>query len=58
VCGPAQFQTGKLTDFDTVMQFGQSCDLITIEIENVNTQALKALEAQGKKIYPQPGVSN
>ena len=54
--GLAQFQTGKLTDFDTVMKFGQSCDLITIEIEHVNTQALRALEAQGKKVYPQPAV--
>jgi 5-(carboxyamino)imidazole ribonucleotide synthase len=54
--GLAPFQTGKLTDFDTVMQFGKSCDLITIEIENVNTEALKKLVAQGKKVYPQPAV--
>jgi len=52
----AQFHTGKLTDYDTVLQFGQSCDVITIEIEHVNTQALKALADQGKKVYPQPAV--
>lgn len=50
------FTTGKLTDYETVLQFGASCDIITIEIENVNTRALKALEEQGKKVFPQPAV--
>ena len=52
----AQFVTGKLTDYDTVYRFGQACDLITIEIENVNTDALKALEGEGKMVYPQPHI--
>jgi 5-(carboxyamino)imidazole ribonucleotide synthase len=52
----AEFHTGKLTDFDTVMKFGSACDLITIEIENVNTQALKELVKQGKQVFPQPEV--
>ena len=52
----AEFHPGKLTDYQTVMDFGSQCDVITIEIENVNTEALKALEATGKKVYPQPGV--
>jgi 5-(carboxyamino)imidazole ribonucleotide synthase len=52
----AEFHHGKLTDFDTVMKFGSACDVITIEIENVNTKALKALVGQGKKVYPQPEV--
>lgn len=52
----AEFHTGKLTDFDTVMKFGQSCDIITIEIENVNTAALAQLARDGKKVYPQPDV--
>ena len=51
-----EFHHGKLTDFDTVMKFGQSCDIITIEIENVNTSALKTLAKDGKKVYPQPDV--
>ncbi len=51
-----EFKTGKLTDFDTVVDFGQSCDLITIEIENVNVEALKELVHQGKKVFPQPEV--
>src|SRR5688572_6183193 len=52
----AEFHAGKLTDFDTVMKFGASCDILTIEIENVNTAALKELARQGKKVYPQPEV--
>jgi 5-(carboxyamino)imidazole ribonucleotide synthase len=52
----APFTQGKLTDYDTVMKFGAACDILTIEIENVNTQALKDLVKQGKKVYPQPEV--
>lgn len=52
----AEFTAGKLTDYETVIAFGQSCDLITIEIENVNTKALRELERLGKKVFPQPGV--
>jgi 5-(carboxyamino)imidazole ribonucleotide synthase len=51
-----EFHTGKLTDFDTVMKFGSTCDILTIEIENVSTAALKELVRQGKKVYPQPEV--
>jgi 5-(carboxyamino)imidazole ribonucleotide synthase len=50
------FHVGKLTDFDTVMKFGERCDILTIEIENVNTKALKELQRLGKKVYPQPEV--
>ena len=49
-------KVGKLTDYDTVVAFGESCDLITIEIENVNVNALKELRRQGKKVFPQPEV--
>jgi len=52
----AEFHCGKLTDYDTVMKFGETCDVITIEIENVNTSALKTLVRQGKKVYPQPSI--
>ena len=51
-----EFVVGKLTDFDTVVEFGKDCDLITIEIENVNTAALKELQKMGKKVFPQPEV--
>lgn len=50
------FTHGKLTDYDTVMAFGKSCDLLSIEIENVNTKALRDLQAAGKEVYPQPEI--
>jgi 5-(carboxyamino)imidazole ribonucleotide synthase len=49
-----KFVHGKLTDFDTVYSFGKNCDVITIEIENVNTEALEKLASEGKEVYPQP----
>ncbi|WP_339608884.1 5-(carboxyamino)imidazole ribonucleotide synthase [uncultured Roseivirga sp.] len=52
----ASFTHGKLTDFDTVYNFGKDKDVITIEIENVNTEALKQLAKEGKKVFPQPEV--
>jgi 5-(carboxyamino)imidazole ribonucleotide synthase len=52
----AAFHCGKLTDYDTVMKFGEGCDILTIEIENVDTTALKALAKKGKKVYPQPEI--
>ena len=51
-----QFTTGSLTDFDTVYAFGKTCDLLTIEIENVNTEALKKLRDEGLPVYPEPDV--
>lgn len=48
------FTQGSLTDYDTVYAFGKDKDLLTIEIENVNTEALEALQAEGKKVYPDP----
>ena len=52
----SKFFVGDLMDYDTVVQFGQNVDLITIEIENVNAEALKFLESKGKKVFPQPRV--
>ncbi|MBO0937206.1 5-(carboxyamino)imidazole ribonucleotide synthase [Fibrella sp. HMF5335] len=51
-----RFMVGSLTDYDTVYQFGQGVDVLTIEIEKVNVDALEALEREGKRVYPQPGV--
>jgi 5-(carboxyamino)imidazole ribonucleotide synthase len=54
-CQPiAQFTVGNLSDYETVVRFGEGCDLITVEIENVNTKALKHLETIGKRVFPQP----
>jgi 5-(carboxyamino)imidazole ribonucleotide synthase len=52
----SKFTQGKLTDYTTVLAFGMECDLITIEIENVNILALKELVKQGKKVFPQPEI--
>lgn len=51
-----EFTKGSLTDYDTVYKFGKDKDIITIEIENVNVEALKALQKEGKKVFPQPEV--
>lgn len=50
------YTQGSLQDFDTVYNFGKDLDVITIEIEKVNVEALEALEKEGKKVYPQPSV--
>ncbi len=50
------FRAGDIRDFDTVTDFGKSADLITIEIENVNIEALKQLEQNGVQVYPQPSI--
>jgi 5-(carboxyamino)imidazole ribonucleotide synthase len=50
------FTCGSLTDYDTVYDFGKDKDLLTIEIENVNIDALKQLEKEGKKVFPQPHI--
>ena len=51
-----EFTVGKLTDFDAVYAFGKTVDVLTIEIEHVNVDALEKLEAEGVKVYPQPRV--
>jgi 5-(carboxyamino)imidazole ribonucleotide synthase len=50
------FTKGDIRDFDAVYQFGKGLDALTIEIENVNVDALEKLEAAGVKIYPRPAV--
>ncbi len=49
-----RFVQGDYTNYDDVLQFGQSVDLITIEIEKVNLEALIELEAMGKIVHPSP----
>lgn len=51
-----KFTIGSLKDFDIVYAFGQACDVITVEIENVNTEALEKLCSEGKQVYPQPEI--
>ena len=48
------FVVGDLLDFDAVYNFGKTVDLLTIEIEKVNLDALDKLEEEGIAIYPKP----
>ena len=48
------FVQGDLLDFETVYHFGKKVDLLTIEIENVNLDALDQLEREGLTIFPTP----
>ena len=50
------FENGSITDYDTVYNFGKKADIITIEIEKVNVDALEQLEKEGKLVYPQSRV--
>jgi len=50
------FTNGSFKDYDTVLAFGKGMDVLTIEIEHVNVDALVALEKQGVKVYPQSNV--
>jgi len=50
------FVQGDLMDYDSVIEFGKDVDVLTIEIENVNTDALAVLEMQGVKVYPQSSI--
>ena len=50
------FTKGDIKNFDAVYNFGKSLDAITIEIENVNIDALEKLESEGVKVFPKPSV--
>ncbi len=50
------FEVGDLLDYQTVVEFGSDVDVLTIEIENVNVEALKTLQKKGVQVYPQPDV--
>lgn len=46
------FEQGDLMDYDTVINFGRKVDVLTFEIEGVNTDALRQLEKEGIKTWP------
>lgn len=52
----SQFIVGSHLDFESVYQFGKMVDLLTLELENVNIDALKALKAEGLNISPDPEI--
>ena len=47
-----EFHLGDLMNYDAVYNFGKQVDVLTIEIENVNVNALEDLEKEGVKVYP------
>ncbi len=47
-----EFIFGDITNYQDVINFGNKVDLITVEIEKINTDALLELEKKGKKVYP------
>jgi 5-(carboxyamino)imidazole ribonucleotide synthase len=50
------FTKGDIKNFDAVYQFGKKLNALTVEIENVNVEALEKLEKEGIKIFPKPSV--
>lgn len=48
------FILGDITNYDDVIRFGEGLDVITIEIENVNVEALFELEKRGCRVIPKP----
>ncbi|MDQ1086530.1 5-(carboxyamino)imidazole ribonucleotide synthase [Siphonobacter sp. SORGH_AS_1065] len=51
-----EFVVGSFQDFDTVYAFGKDLEVITIEIEAVNLDALKKLQSEGVRVFPQPEI--
>lgn len=52
--GATEFFIGDLMDFEAIYEFGKKVNLLTIEIENVNLDALDVLESEGLPIFPSP----
>ncbi len=52
----SEFRKGAIRDYESVYNFGKSVDLLTIEMENVNVEALEKLEQEGLPVYPQARV--
>ncbi len=50
------FVVGDSLNFDDVYAFGKTADVITLEYEHVNVEALKWLMSQGVKVRPSPSV--
>jgi len=53
-----QFVEGNFKDYDDVMAFGRQVDILTIEIEHVNTDALIQLQKEGVIVHPAPQSLN
>ncbi|TXF79363.1 5-(carboxyamino)imidazole ribonucleotide synthase [Chryseobacterium sp.] len=54
--GISNFTEGSFNDYDTVFDFGKGKDVVSIEIEHVNVDALMELEECGIKVIPSPQI--
>ena len=52
----ADYTVGNFKQYDDVLAFGRTVDVLTIEIEHVNTEALHRLVAEGVTVHPRPGA--
>lgn len=50
------FTQGNFNDYETVLNFGKDKEIVTIEIEHVNAEALAELEKQGVKVVPNAAI--
>lgn len=50
------FVEGDIQSYEDVVAFGEDKDVITVEIEHVNVDALEFLEKKGVKVFPQPSI--
>jgi 5-(carboxyamino)imidazole ribonucleotide synthase len=52
----SHFTKGNFNDFEEVLNYGKDKDVVSIEIEHVNVDALFALENSGVKVIPSPNI--
>lgn len=52
----SRFTQGDFNDYQTVIDFGKDKDVLTIEIEHINADALADLEAQGVRVVPSASI--
>lgn len=51
-----RFVCADRNDEKAVYELGRHCDVVTIEIENISIEALKRLQNEGVKVFPQPEI--
>ncbi len=54
----ANFVTGNFKNYEDVYNFGRGLDILTVEIEHVNSDALFKLQQEGVEIHPKPQALN
>jgi 5-(carboxyamino)imidazole ribonucleotide synthase len=47
---------GEYSDPARLRELAESCDVVTFELENIETETLLALEAEGHRIFPHPAL--